>query len=75
MLVLGGVRRIYGAFLGAVVYVVVQDYAAKVNPFYWMFFIGGLLMMTVLFLEAGLISLVDSSSKFLKRQFSRRMTP
>ncbi len=75
MLVLGGVRRIYGAFLGAVVYVVVQDYAAKVNPFYWMFFIGGLLMVTVLFLEAGLISLVDSARDLLKRLFSRRKAP
>jgi branched-chain amino acid transport system permease protein len=75
MLVLGGVRRIYGAFLGAVVYVVVQDYAAKVNPFYWMFFIGGLLMATVLFLEAGLISLVDSGRAALKRVFARRKTP
>ena len=37
MLVLGGTRRLYGAFLGAAIYVVVQDYAAKVNPFYWMF--------------------------------------
>ncbi|MGH6923800.1 MAG: branched-chain amino acid ABC transporter permease [Propylenella sp.] len=59
MLVLGGVRRIYGAFLGAAIYVVVQDLAAKINPFYWMFFIGGMLMATVLFLEAGLMSLVD----------------
>ena len=75
MLVLGGVRRIYGAFLGAVVYVVVQDYAAKVNPFYWMFFIGGLLMATVLFLEAGLISLVDSGGNMLKRLFARRKAP
>ena len=54
---------------------VVQDFAAKVNPFYWMFFIGGLLMATVLFLEAGLISLVDSAGNFLKRLFARRKTP
>ncbi len=32
MLVLGGVRRIYGAFLGAVVYVVVQDYRRQGEP-------------------------------------------
>ena len=43
------------AFLGAAIYVVVQDYAAKVNPFYWMFVIGALLMATVLFLENGLM--------------------
>ena len=59
MLVLGGTHRLYGAFLGAAIYIVVQDYAAKVNPFYWMFVIGGLLMATVLFLENGLMGLWD----------------
>ena len=71
MLVLGGTRRLYGAFLGAAVYVVVQDYAAKVNPFYWMFVIGGLLMATVLFLENGLMeSGRMSAGNFLTRLFA-----
>ena len=67
MLVLGGTRRLYGAFLGAAVYVVVQDYAAKVNPFYWMFVIGGLLMATVLFLEGGLMEVLDIGRRWLRR--------
>ncbi|HKO95186.1 MAG TPA: branched-chain amino acid ABC transporter permease [Polyangiaceae bacterium] len=57
MLVLGGTRQRYGAFVGATVYVVVQDYAAQLNPFHWMLLVGGLLMFTVLFLEEGLTSL------------------
>jgi len=68
MLVLGGTRRLYGAFLGAAIYVVVQDLAAKINPFYWMFFIGGMLMATVLFLEAGLMSLVDKARTLFERR-------
>jgi branched-chain amino acid transport system permease protein len=68
MLVLGGTRRIYGAFVGAAIYVVVQDLAAKINPFYWMFFIGGMLMATVLFLEAGLMSLVDKARALIERR-------
>ncbi len=72
MLVLGGTRRLYGAFLGAAIYVVVQDQAAKINPFYWMFFIGGLLMASVLFLEGGLISLVDGVGRYLRRAAGRR---
>ncbi|MCC6949409.1 MAG: branched-chain amino acid ABC transporter permease [Bradyrhizobiaceae bacterium] len=67
MLMLGGTRRIYGAFLGATVYVIVQDYAAKVNPFYWMFFIGALLMATVLFLEGGLMDLGATVRKYWRR--------
>ena len=59
MLILGGTRRYYGAFLGATVYVVVQDFAAQIDPFRWMFIIGILLMAVVLFLENGLVGLVD----------------
>ena len=74
MLVLGGTRRLYGAFLGAAIYVVVQDYAAKVNPFYWMFVIGALLMATVLFLENGLMGLRSISARDNLRRMLRRPT-
>jgi len=59
MLILGGTRRYYGAFLGASVYVVVQNFAAQIDPFRWMFIIGILLMAVVLFLENGLMGLAD----------------
>ena len=75
MLVLGGTRRLYGAFLGAAVYVVLQDYAAQVNPFYWMFVIGALLMATVLFLEGGLMSLLDAGRSLLRRLTRSRNGP
>ena len=71
MLVLGGTRRIYGGFVGAVVYVVVQDLAAKFNPYYWMFIIGAMLMATVLFLDGGLMDLVDRSRRIVARLVSR----
>lgn len=67
VLVLGGLRRLYGAFLGAAVYVVAQDLAAEMDPFRWMFVIGGLLMATVLFLENGLIGMLDLAIRRLKR--------
>lgn len=63
MLVLGGTRRRYGAFVGAAVYVLVQDYAAQINPFHWMLIVGTLLMLTVLFLEGGLASLPEALRK------------
>jgi branched-chain amino acid transport system permease protein len=69
MLVLGGTRKLYGAFLGAAVYVVVQDYAAKINPFYWMFVIGGLLMATVLFLEGGLMDVLEIARRWTRKVF------
>ncbi|MGE3149947.1 MAG: branched-chain amino acid ABC transporter permease, partial [Pseudorhodoplanes sp.] len=57
MLVLGGQRSLYGPLFGAAVYVILHDWAAAVSPFYWMFFIGGLLIATVLFLDNGLAGL------------------
>ena len=71
MLVLGGTKRLYGAFIGAAIYVVVQDVAAKVNPFYWMFVIGGLLMATVMFLEGGLMEVLDIARRRFRQFFAR----
>ncbi|MBO0764376.1 MAG: branched-chain amino acid ABC transporter permease, partial [Hyphomicrobiaceae bacterium] len=73
VLVLGGMRRTYGAFIGALVYVMVQDLAAEMDPFRWMFVIGGLLMGSVLFLENGLMSIGESLAR--RRQRVRRETP
>jgi branched-chain amino acid transport system permease protein len=67
VLVLGGMRRLYGAFLGAAVYVVVQDLAAEMDPFRWMFVIGGLLMASVLFFENGLMSVGDAIRRLTRR--------
>ena len=68
MLVLGGERRLYGAFVGAAFFMIVQDWAAAKNPVYWMFVIGGLLMAVVLFLEGGLMGLVDKMAGLFLRK-------
>ena len=35
VLILGGIRRIYGAFLGAMFYLVVQNIVAQADPYRW----------------------------------------
>jgi branched-chain amino acid transport system permease protein len=67
VLILGGTRRLYGGLLGAIVYVVAQDLAAQADPFRWMFLIGALLMASVLFLDNGLMGLVDSAAARVRR--------
>jgi len=57
ILILGGTRRLYGAFVGAVVYFYVQDWTAKISPYFWEIIVGGMLIATVLFLEGGLMDL------------------
>jgi branched-chain amino acid transport system permease protein len=67
VLILGGTRRLYGAIVGAIVYFVVQDWTAKINPYLWEFIVGGMLIATVLFLEGGLMDL----GHVARRQFDR----
>ena len=71
MLVLGGIGRLYGGLIGAPVYMFVQHFAQQWNPYYWMFLIGGLLILIVRFSRGGLLGLVDD----LARRFGRRRTP
>jgi branched-chain amino acid transport system permease protein len=59
MLVLGGVRRIYGAFVGPVVYITARDYLAKQFPEYWYLGIGLLLIVIVMFARGGILGIVD----------------
>ena len=60
MLVLGGVGRIYGAFVGPLVYMIAQDQLAKQFPEYWYFGIGLLLVLVVMFARGGLLGIVDA---------------
>lgn len=55
MLVLGGAGRLYGALIGAAVFMVAQDYISGLNPAYWQFYIGLLLVLIVLFARGGIL--------------------
>ncbi|MCC6210505.1 MAG: branched-chain amino acid ABC transporter permease [Burkholderiales bacterium] len=59
MLVLGGVGRIYGAFVGPLVFIVARDYLAKQSPEYWVLGIGVLLILIVMFARGGILGLAD----------------
>jgi branched-chain amino acid transport system permease protein len=54
MLILGGAGRRYGAFLGAPLYVFMQDYLAREDPTNWYLWIGMMLLVIVLFAPGGL---------------------
>jgi branched-chain amino acid transport system permease protein len=55
MLILGGTGRLYGGILGAVIFLVARDQLSDVNPRYWYFWIGLLLMAVVIFMRDGLL--------------------
>ncbi len=68
MLILGGTGRLYGAFIGAVVYMLLEDYFSKLSPTFWQFGIGLLLVLAVLFARRGLLGLLEDAGKYFKKK-------
>ncbi len=59
MLIIGGVGRLYGAFIGVPLYMIAQDRFSTVEPVYWYFWIGLLMVLLVVFTRGGVLGLFD----------------
>jgi len=59
MLIIGGVGRLYGAFVGVPLYMIAQDRFSEVEPVYWYFWIGLLMVLVVVFARGGIFGLID----------------
>jgi branched-chain amino acid transport system permease protein len=68
MLILGGTGRLYGAFLGAAVYMILEDYFSKLSPTFWQLGIGLLLVLAVLFARRGLLGLAEDARGLFARK-------
>jgi len=68
MLVLGGAGRLYGAFVGATLYMIAQDQLAEMDPIFWDFWIGLLLVLIVLFARGGVLGLADRLLLLIRRR-------
>jgi branched-chain amino acid transport system permease protein len=55
ILILGGAGRLYGGIVGAIIYMVARDQFSGINPQYWYFWIGALLVAVVMFLPNGVL--------------------
>lgn len=56
MLVLGGTGRLWGALVGVFLFMMIHHSAAEFDPFRWMFVIGAMLVVVVLFLPGGIVN-------------------
>ncbi len=70
LLALGGVGSIYGAILGAPVYMIVKYVSQLISPHYWLFSVGVLLIAVVMSGKNGLLGIFDS----LKSRLGPRRT-
>jgi hypothetical protein len=68
MLILGGTGRLYGAFVGATVYMVLEDYFSKWSPTYWQFGIGLMLVLAVLFARRGVLGVREHRQILLRKE-------
>jgi len=55
ILILGGAGQLYGGPVGAIVFMVARDQFSGVNPQYWYFWMGALLVLVVMFLPNGIL--------------------
>ncbi len=60
ILVLGGAGRLYGGLVGALVFMVAQDYLSGIDPVYWQFWLGFFLVLIVLFARGGILGGLDA---------------
>jgi branched-chain amino acid transport system permease protein len=68
LLALGGVGGVYGAIIGAPVYLIVKYLSQLANPNFWLFAIGFLLIAVVLSGSNGLIGILEKLPRTLTRQ-------
>jgi branched-chain amino acid transport system permease protein len=60
VLILGGYGRLYGAFIGAVVYLALEHFLARVYPTAWQLGLGLLLVLIALFARNGILGLGET---------------
>jgi len=61
MLVLGGTGLLYGGLVGAAVFMIAQHFLSGVNPVYWQFWLGLLLVLAVFFTPGGILGTLAST--------------
>jgi branched-chain amino acid transport system permease protein len=55
ILIIGGTATMYGGFVGAAVFLLAQDKLSNLNPQYWLFYLGILLIVMTLYLRSGML--------------------
>lgn len=66
ILILGGYGRLYGAFVGAVAYMVLEHLLAKAYPTAWQLGIGVTLILVALYARNGIIGIGESLARRLR---------
>lgn len=72
MLIVGGLGTLIGGFIGAAVFILLRDILSAMNPVYWMFWLGLVLIAVVLLARGGLARGVAAlAGTFRRRRVGR----
>jgi len=71
VLILGGFGRMYGAFVGAIAYLVLEHVLAKAYPTTWQLAIGVTLIVVALYARNGILGLVEKARQRSRREGAR----
>ncbi len=66
ILVLGGACTLYGPILGAITFTIVHHLLSEINPQYWQFWMGILLIVIVLFAKDGIMGGIDRLKRLIR---------
>jgi ABC-type branched-chain amino acid transport system, permease component len=61
MVAIGGLRSVYGAFIGAALYLVARDQLSALDPVFWYFWLGLAIIVVATFFSEGIIGLARRS--------------
>ena len=70
MLVLGGTGRLYGGLIGAATFMLMQNTLSDLNPVYWQFWIGLLLVVVVMTARGGIMGGLEKLAERFGRKAS-----
>ena len=65
IVILGGLGTLYGPLVGALVFTLAHHYLSEMDPQFWQFWLGVMLLLVVLFARGGILGLVR---RLLKRE-------
>lgn len=68
MLILGGAGSLYGAILGSIIFMTVHHLLSDLNPTYWQFWLGAILVVVILFARDGIMGGVKFFGRLLEKK-------
>ncbi len=71
MLVLGGAGWLYGGLVGAALFMIAQSQLSSINPVYWQFWLGLLLVAMVFAARGGVVGAAAAARERLLRRAAR----